>query len=193
MAERLIKREFIRKIVYQRLNWKHNITDCTLEDISNLINSFCKMIDERGIEQSFLTGAPLSYEGFKHLSKLFINYMKQDGVIDDYDEDDIDIEYIQSLVESLIYAEKMFLYCAIFAGDRSIYDVSNIPKSVKSAFTTVDAPYGSLLQLALVYSNTNDPKNLPGIGPAKYKAMQKWMALDCKEFNVYETEEAQGD
>lgn len=193
MGEMLIKKEFMCKIVYQRLNWKHDITDCSLEDINKLINSFSRMIKERGIEAAFISNAPLSYEGFKNISKEYVNYLKYDKVIDDYDEDDIDIDYIQSLVESLIYAEKMFLYCAIFAGDRSIYDVSNIPKSVKNAFTTVDAPYGSLLNLALVYANTNDSKNLIGIGPAKYKAMQKWMALDCKEFSIYETEEAQGD
>lgn len=188
--KKLIKRQFIGKIVYQRLQWKHDINDVSWEDIEKLIKSFFRMLAERDLEKEFFLYNPISYRSFKTLSKIFIDYMKEDDVISkDIKEEDIDMDYIEAIVESLIYGERMFLYCTLFAGDRIIIEMYNMPRSIRNAFATIH--FTKLLDLALIYANTNDSKNLDGIGPKKYEEFQRYMSTGCEEFEVYE-KEAQG-
>lgn len=185
MADKLIKHQFMRKIIYQRLNWEYNITDCTNNDIDQLINLFFKMLGERDYEKEFFKEEPISLESFKNMVNVFVDYMKDEGIVDkDAKNSDIDKEYVENLVESLLYAERMYLYCTFIAGNRNIMGMTKMPSTIRKAFATLG--YMTMTDLALIYSNTNDPKSLPGIGPDKYGKFQKYMALDCDEFEVYD-------
>ncbi len=183
--ETLQKGNFIKKIVYHRLLWEYNITDCSNEDISKLYNGFFKMLAEYDYEKEFFKYDPISFQSFKNISKVFIEYMIEQGLIEkDTPMEDIDMEYIEKITESFIYAERMYLCCSYYEHDKSIMTVDGMPRVLKHAFYNIG--HTTMLELALIYANSNNPKNLPGIGPEKYRKFQEYMALDCNEFEVYD-------
>lgn len=181
----LLKSNFINKIVYQRLQWKHRIDDCTVEEIYKLMKGFFKMIAEHDFEKEFFKYEPISLLSFKNMAKTLIVYMIDEGLIEkDTPPEDIDMNYIEALTESLIYGERMYICCTYFEHDKSIMTVKDMPRVLRHAFYNIG--YTTMLDLALIYCNTTNPKNLPGIGPEKYRKFQEYMALDCNEFEVYE-------
>ena len=177
--DKLIKSSFMSKVVYQRLLWKYNISDIDLEERTKLINQYCKMINDSDYNQELLKTIPLTNESFDIMTKVFITYMKDKGLIPiEASYDEIDIKYIEKILESLLYAHKLFLFCTIINPDWNIRKIKEL-NGIKNPF--IKNGYDTILSLAMVYSNTNDSNNqyLKGIGPIKYKELQEFFALNC--------------
>jgi hypothetical protein len=159
-----------------------------MEDVQTLVKAFFLMLEEYDFEKEFFLYEPISYLSFKNMSKRFIDYMKDACLIgEEYTEEDMDMEYIEGLVESLIYGLRMFFYCTYFCSDKSLFDIKCMSNSTRNAFYTLG--YTNPLQLALIFANTTDSKNLPGIGPKRYKEFQEFMCVKCEDFQVYAPEE----
>ena len=149
-----------------------------------LIDEFDKLLDENDFKFNAIDYKPISYESFEGLSRQFTVKLQRNTKLIPIEAkpDQIDEDYVKGIVDSLLWATKMYVYCTHFAHDKSIMSIPSL-KGIKGPF--YNAGYTTLLDLALIYANTNNPDNLKGIGEDKYKKFRKFFSTDCKEFEIY--------
>ena len=144
------------------------------------------MIDVNGYRQDIMMLEPISYNAYINLGKKFITSMKTLRLIPiDVDDKDIDMEYINSIIDCLLWSYKLYLYCTYYAKDKSIMAVDSL-KSIRGPF--YDDGYTTLLDMALIYANTNEPRYINGVGPKRYSKFKEFFITNCAEFKIYEKE-----
>lgn len=186
----LIRKHFMGKVIYNRLIEEFGIENLNSLDITRLIREFDIMIDVNGYRQDVDMIEPISYNAYINLGKKFITSMKTLRLVPlDADDDEIDMEYINAIIDCLLWANKLYLYCSYYAHDKSIMTIKDL-KSIRGPF--YDDGYTTLLDLALIYANTNEPKYIDGVGPQKYSKFKKFFTTECTEFKIYEKEHKDG-
>lgn len=174
--EKLTKGSFMRKIVMQRLSKKYNISDISFDEMGKLLTQFKNMVDEINLYGELMKTTPISKEHYKILLDDFIIRMKQVELIpSEATADDIDFAYVGAILESLLYANKVFLFCSIVNPDARLSAFKEL-SSIKNVF--IKQGYDTLLMLALIYDNTNNGEYIKGIGEKKYEKFQNFFALN---------------
>ena len=176
---KLTKASFMQKIMYQRLKEKYNITDINFDEMGKIIKQYTEMMNEYNYNNELLKTLPISKVSFKNICDTMIVRMKNVGLIpSEATRDDIDSSYIEAICESLLYAHKTFLFCAVVNPNARIGTFKEL-RGIKTPFTK--AGYDTLLLLALVYDNNTMGYSNPylkGIGPKKYKDFEDFFALN---------------
>lgn len=172
----LFRYSFMSKLIYYRLLEVFNISNISINDASRLITKFDLLMDENGYRDDVLNNQSLSYQAFTNISEKFINYIKS-----------IDISSLEShiydITDCLIWANRMHNYCTYIAPDRSIMTIKEL-KSIRGAF--YGSGYTTLLDMASIYTHTNGPQFIKGIGTEKYLKFREFFVKNCKEFKMYE-------
>lgn len=176
----LNKRHFIIKVIYNRLNDKFGIDELTTTTIGILVREFDRIIKENGYSIDIDSENPISYKAYINISNKCIPIIKSLRVTDE-----VDIKYAKSIVDCLLWANKLYLYCTYYERDKSIMAIESL-REVRGPF--YDDGYTTLLDLALIYDNTNDYKYISGVGPKKYSKFKRFFTTDCTEFKIYEKE-----
>ena len=176
---KLTKASFMRKIMYQRLKEKYNISDISFDEMGKIIKQYTEMINEHNFNNELLKTTPISKVTFKNINDTMIIRMKSVGLIpSEATDDDIDSSYIEAICESLLYAHKTFLFCAVVNPNARIGSFKEL-RGIKTPF--IKAGYDTLFSLALIYENNTTGYNnsyLKGIGPKKYKDFEDFFALN---------------
>ena len=181
----LLKKEFMIKVIYNRLSMKYRINDVYIDEIAKMIPEFEQMIEEIGATYDVMNFEPLTKAQFSNIVKQFTIRLQRNTKLIPAEAtfDQINEEYMTNVTESILWGYKMYIYCSHFAHDKCIMTVPSL-RSIRGPFYTLG--YTTLLDLALVFANTNDSSNLKGIGPDKYIKFKKFFAMDCTEFSVVE-------
>lgn len=173
MSNKLIKASFIQKIVRQRLSWKYKIDDIDFIESSKLYKEYKEMVESAHYEQELLKTLPISTTSFHIMRDELIVRMKKVNLIPpETTMEEIDLDYVEALLESLLYAHKVYLFCTVVNPNAK---VTKLKLECKGPF--IKAGYDTLLDLALIYDNNYDSSNLNNIGPVKFKEFQKFFAL----------------
>ena len=184
MEQKLLKGEFMSKVIYNRLLMYRNITDVSLEEIQQLMTEFENMVKEGNYSYDTMKCQPLTENQFKNIREQFTVRLQRNTHLIPIEAtpDQIDEAYMHDIVDALLWATKMYVYCSHYAHDKSIMAIPSL-KSIRGPFYNLG--YTTLHDLALIFANTNNPDQLKGIGPDKYKKFKKFFAYSCNEFEVY--------
>lgn len=176
VGKKLIKASFIQKLVRQRLDRKYNITDISFEEMEKLYAQYKEILYSIGLEMELSKTEPITKLLYTGIRNDFIARMKSvDLIPEEATMEEIDMEYINAILESFLYSHKVYLYCTVIDPDKKFVTIKEL-SSIKGPF--IKAGIVTLLDMAMLYSNNYDSWNIPNIGPVKYKKFQDFFVLN---------------
>lgn len=174
--QKLSKAKFMQKVIRHRLEWKYNINDVSFEEMYELYHQWNLVLSDTNAEQELMKSIPITKELYNNMKECLITKMKDVELIPrEATNDDIDMNYIDAILESFLYANKVYIYCTIINPDSRIGAFKEL-NAIKGPM--IKAGCDTILALAILYTNTYDAYYIKNIGPVKYKKFQDFFALN---------------